>query len=221
MTVSSSNPTQTFFKDFDTCAQSLVDSSKGEIEHLSVETVLRLANVVQELGQECDRLYTRIQRAQVKLLESTQDSDRKQAVAKSQKRLLHIIEQCNGKAASVQSIKDLKLAIHCWRHDFFAILKDIEVAVAQEKLKNEYDRLFYRVSILQTHTLQQPIENSQKLELLKRLVAVEDSLEAIAESIQTDANHALRLAQKLAQVQRELEDVEANLTNLQTAKIST
>ena len=187
--------------------EELIELGGSRLSQETVESILSIAQVMTEIGQECDRFRVEIQQ---QLEPRAKAVTQTETLEKVQEQLNRIIEVTQGGARPSKTVHDLISSIRKWRENFVAVLHQIEIAEQEARVKEKRLNLDLELKELQNTVLNSSYNNAQKLDFLKELLALENHLQSLQNSFQGAANWK-DLEQEINQLAEELKAVKTEL----------
>ncbi|MDY6785125.1 MAG: hypothetical protein SW833_21710 [Cyanobacteriota bacterium] len=185
----------------------LTNLGSERMEQQSVDLILLLADALEALGKECDRLQEQINSDLAPTAEGVAQEEELQAVKEE---LARIVQQCQGKFRPSPSLRELKGALGNWRQRFLEVFGAIAIAKARDEVTQQRNLLSAQLKLTQERVLNSNLENGIKLEYLKELLSLEDRLQPTSR-LQGEMNQLTQLKRELERVAEELKGIQSRL----------
>lgn len=187
--------------------EELTELGDSRLSQETVESILSIAQVMTEIGQNCNGFQVEIQQ---QLEPRATAVSQIETLKKVQEQLSRIIEVTQGSARPSKTIQDLISSLNKWRENFIAMLHKIEIAEQEVRVKQKRLNLDLELKDMQNKVLNSSYNNAQKLELLKELLSFEKKLQSFPDSFQGAANWK-NLEQEIDQLTEQVQAVKIEL----------
>ena len=201
--MNSLDSSQVGFSQLDGLTQQLTEFNQGGLEQ-PIATLLKLADIVRGIGQECEQLHTHINQA----FSPQVSGAGRDAFDRCQTQLEQIIVHCKGDGQSPISVKKLWSNLEQWRRDFVKIQRQVEETETQQGLQQACQALKQEVKQLQEGLLKLSLDDHQKLDRLKRLIEIEQRVGAVSKSLDVSTSTGgLHAKQQLETLRQEVQGI--------------
>ncbi|MEL7038230.1 MAG: hypothetical protein AAFO04_21825 [Cyanobacteria bacterium J06592_8] len=187
--------------------EELIELGGSRLSQETVESILSIAQVITEIGKDCDRFRLEIQQ---QLEPRAKAVTQTETLEKVQEQLNRIIEVSQGGDRPSKTVQDFASSVSKWRENFVTVLHKIEIAEQEARVKEKQLNLSLELKELQNTVLNSSYNNAQKLERLKELLTLENHLQSLQHSFQGAANWK-DLEREINQLAEQVEDVKTEL----------
>jgi DNA-binding transcriptional MerR regulator len=196
-----------FLNSFDTQMNHLMNLGSERMEQQSVDLILLLADALQKLGEECDRLQDQINSDLAPTAQGVAQEGELQAIKDE---LARIGQQCQGNFRPSPSLRELKGFLGSWRQRFLEVFGTIAIASVRDEVMQQRNLLSAQLKLTQERVLNSSLDNGIKLEHLKELLSLEDRLQPMS-SLPGEMNQLTQLKRELERVAEELKGIQSRL----------
>ncbi len=196
------------FHDIYKRTEELIELGGSRLSQETVESILSIAQVITEIGQDCDRFRAEIQQQLEPRAKAVTHTD---TLDKIQEQLSRIIEVTQSGARPSKTVQDLILSLSKWRENFLTVLHKIESSEQEARVKQRRLNLDLELKEMQDTVLNSYFDNARKLEYIRELLTLENHLQSLHHSFKGAGNwkdleqEMNRLTEEVKGVQTELE----------------
>lgn len=187
--------------------EELTELGGSRLSQETVESILSIAQIITEIGQNCDRFQTEIQQQLEPRAQAVTQTKRLETV---QEQLSRIIEVTQNGARPSKTVHDLVTSLNKWRENFLVMLHKIENYEQEARVQEKRLNLDLELKEIQNRVLNSNYDNARKLDLIKELLTLENQLQSLHQSFHGVADWKT-LEQEMNQLSEQLNFVKSEL----------